>query len=266
MLEKAGLPSELSLTAFGTLARGTPPSYYSVPPWRTEISRGYVWGQYACPDVGDGDHQVMATIRIRRQYDHRLRRLVQKTGDVQLAVRNGVPRSTARDWSRLSALDVVSLDVLSMSEETPQQEVVALRQHNAKLVGILRLVVVLLKVSGYQTAKFIPKALLFLRKTGLRIQELLDLKVDALRDGPGSVMSLHVPLGKLHSERVIPISDDAAEMESPLISWVGGGSMVPLTVWSEAIDAAPPCPTPASAGSRRHGVAQGVTDRAMRST
>ena len=70
----------------------------------------------------------------------------------------------------------------------------------------------LLQQELHQKAKFIPKALLFLRKTGLRIQELLDLKVDALRDGPGGVMSLHVPLGKLHSERVIPISDDAAEI------------------------------------------------------
>ncbi len=90
----------------------------------------------------------MATTRIRRHYDHRLRRLVEQTGDVQLAVQNGVPRSTARDWSRLSAPDVVSLDVLSMPEEALQQEVVALRRRNAALVAILRLVVVLLKVSG----------------------------------------------------------------------------------------------------------------------
>ncbi len=94
----------------------------------------------------------MATTHIRRHYDHRFRRLVQQTGDAQLAVQNGVPRSTARDWLRLSTPDIVSLDVLSMSEEALQQEVIALRRHNAKLVAVLRLVVVLLKVSGVTLA------------------------------------------------------------------------------------------------------------------
>ncbi len=50
-------------------------------------------------------------------------------------------------------------------------------------------------------------ALLLLRATGLRSQELRDLKVDALRKLPGGEWSLHVPLGKLHSERVIPIDE-----------------------------------------------------------
>ena len=109
-------------------------------------------GRCACPEVRDGDHLVMATTRIRRQYDHRLRRLVQKTGDVQLAVQNCVPRSTARDWSRLSTFDVVSLDVSSVSQEALQQEVVALRRRHANLLAILRLVVVLLKVSGFTLA------------------------------------------------------------------------------------------------------------------
>ena len=39
----------------------------------------------------------MRTTRTRRHYDHRLRRLVEQNGDLQLAVRNNVPRSTARD-------------------------------------------------------------------------------------------------------------------------------------------------------------------------
>ena len=94
----------------------------------------------------------MATTHIRRHYDHRFRRLVQQTGDAQLAVQNGVPRSTARDWLRLSTPDIVSLDVLSMSEEALQQEVIALRRRNATLVAILHLVVVLLKVSGSSLA------------------------------------------------------------------------------------------------------------------
>ena len=71
---------------------------------------------------------MATTTRTRRRYDHRLRLLVHQTGDVELAIQNGVPRSTARDWSRRSTPDVVSLDVLSMSEEALQQEVVATAQ------------------------------------------------------------------------------------------------------------------------------------------
>lgn len=59
---------------------------------------------------------------------------------------------------------------------------------------------------------FIHKAILFLRLTGLRSQELLDLKVHSLRKLPGNEAALHVPLGKLHSERVIPLDAEAAKI------------------------------------------------------
>ena len=61
-------------------------------------------------------------------------------------------------------------------------------------------------------AGLIPKALLFLRATGLRSQELLDLNTDALSELPAQRWSLRVPLGKLHSERVIPIDQEAASL------------------------------------------------------
>jgi hypothetical protein len=88
----------------------------------------------------------MEARRIRRRYDHRFRDIVRETGDVELAVRNGVPRSTARDWSRLASPKVITLDVASMSEDDLTREVLELRYRNARLLAILRLVVVLLKV------------------------------------------------------------------------------------------------------------------------
>jgi transposase InsO family protein len=88
----------------------------------------------------------MEARRIRRRYDHRFRDLVRKTGDVELAVKKGVPRSTARDWSRLGSPKVITLDVASMSEDELRREVLQLRERNARLLAILRLVVVLLKV------------------------------------------------------------------------------------------------------------------------
>ncbi len=88
----------------------------------------------------------MEARRIRRRYDHRFREIVRETGDVELAVRKGVPRSTARDWSRLASPKVITLDVASMSDDELRREVIELRELNARLLAVLRLVVVLLKV------------------------------------------------------------------------------------------------------------------------
>ena len=55
--------------------------------------------------------------REQKQYDHRLRRLIQTTGDLDLATRHGVPRSTARGWLKQTKTDVVSIDVLDMDAE-----------------------------------------------------------------------------------------------------------------------------------------------------
>jgi len=47
----------------------------------------------------------------RNTYDHRLRELVSRTRDLDLAERLGVPRPTARSWLRRGVQDVVSADV-----------------------------------------------------------------------------------------------------------------------------------------------------------
>lgn len=74
---------------------------------------------------------------------------------------------------------------------------------------------------------FIHKGLLFLRNTGLRMQEFLDLKVDSLRKLPGGAGELHVPLGKLHSERVIPVSAETVDLFDELCQL--RGSPPPVT-------------------------------------
>jgi site-specific recombinase XerD len=58
----------------------------------------------------------------------------------------------------------------------------------------------------------LSRALLLLRKTGLRSQELLDLEVDSLTEASPSKRALRVPLGKLHSERVVPVDRDTARL------------------------------------------------------
>ncbi len=58
----------------------------------------------------------MERARSQKVYDHRLKKLVRETGDIQLAVENGVPRSTARGWISASAESVVTLDVFDATK------------------------------------------------------------------------------------------------------------------------------------------------------
>ncbi len=91
--------------------------------------------------------------RIQRRYDHRLRDLVQTTGDLDLAVRHVVPRSTARGWRTKTTTEVVSLDVLELDTIRLQHDVIRLRQRIVRLVSLLRLVLIVLKVSGISFAR-----------------------------------------------------------------------------------------------------------------
>jgi site-specific recombinase XerD len=51
------------------------------------------------------------------------------------------------------------------------------------------------------------EALLLMRATGIRVGECLNLVADALRELGPNHWSIHVPLGKLHAERWVPVDD-----------------------------------------------------------
>ena len=84
---------------------------------------------------------------------NRLRDLVQTTGDLDLAIRHGVPRSMARGWRSKTTTEVVSMDVLELDTIQLQHEVILLRRRIARLGSLLRLVVIVLKVSGISCAR-----------------------------------------------------------------------------------------------------------------
>jgi hypothetical protein len=65
--------------------------------------------------------RMPSTSRPQQRYDHRLRDLVQRTGDVAFANAVGVPRSTARGWLRAAPTAVVSLDVADPTEPELRQ-------------------------------------------------------------------------------------------------------------------------------------------------
>ena len=90
------------------------------------------------------------TARTQHRYDHRLRNLVQRTGDVTVATNLGVPRSTARAWLRATPTAVVGLDVLDLTEPELRREILKLRRRVQKLTALLHLAVALLRTSGFR--------------------------------------------------------------------------------------------------------------------
>jgi hypothetical protein len=91
---------------------------------------------------------MTTTARPQQRYDHRLRDLVQRTGDVTIATDLGVPRSTARGWLDKAPKVVVSRDVTDLRAPELQQEILRLRRRVKKLNALLRLALVLLRSSG----------------------------------------------------------------------------------------------------------------------
>ena len=89
------------------------------------------------------------TIRTHKNYDHRLKELVRSTQDITCAIRHGVPRSTARGWLRAPASDVISIDVVELDAISLRKEVLQLRAQLEKLHALLRVVIAVLKLSGY---------------------------------------------------------------------------------------------------------------------
>ncbi len=93
------------------------------------------------------------TARSQRTYDHRLKELVYSTGDIQIAIEQGVPRSTAKGWLTSPPAEVVSVDALDLTVDELRRELFVLRKRNRELFALLRLFVVLVRVSGFSLAK-----------------------------------------------------------------------------------------------------------------
>jgi hypothetical protein len=91
---------------------------------------------------------MTSTNRTQNKYDHRLRELIRSTGDIDYAIQLGVPRSTARGWLTSTGSDVVTLDVVSMDTLRLQQEVLRQQRRGDRLAALLRVVIVVLKLSG----------------------------------------------------------------------------------------------------------------------
>ena len=61
-------------------------------------------------------------------------------------------------------------------------------------------------------------ALLLTRATGIRIGECIDLALDCLRQLGPDQWALHVPLGKLHTERLVPADAEARRIVARILT------------------------------------------------
>jgi integrase len=66
--------------------------------------------------------------------------------------------------------------------------------------------------------RLLADALLLLRDTGLRIGELCDLELDCVHEVPGLGAWLKVPLGKLLTERMVPIDDETVALIDRIVA------------------------------------------------
>ena len=96
---------------------------------------------------------MATTTRNLRRYDHHRRQLVRSTDDIQHAIHQGVPLSTAHGWLKSPRTEVVTLAVTDMDVLHLQQELVTLRRRVARLIAMLRLLVILLRLSGFSLAR-----------------------------------------------------------------------------------------------------------------
>ncbi|HYJ56015.1 MAG TPA: tyrosine-type recombinase/integrase [Mycobacterium sp.] len=72
-------------------------------------------------------------------------------------------------------------------------------------------------------------ALLLARATGLRIGELIDLELDCVHEVPGAGAWLKVPLGKLDTERMVPLDLETVELIDRIVENRSPGRPVPNT-------------------------------------
>jgi len=105
-------PAELSSQTFCTFVRELSSPRRTLPIVFQELS-----------GVREGPMIIfmLTTARSLQRYDHRLRNLVQRTGDVTVATDLGVPRSTARGWLTATPTVVVCLDVTSLSRSSARR-------------------------------------------------------------------------------------------------------------------------------------------------
>jgi putative transposase len=92
------------------------------------------------------------TPRLRRAYDHRLREYVVRSGVRSLGRHVGIPRSTVSTWQRRGLRPVVTIDPLDQDWQRLLDSIAKLDRRARVLAAVVRLLLALLRVSGFSLA------------------------------------------------------------------------------------------------------------------
>ena len=87
--------------------------------------------------------------RERRSYDHRIKAQIAATGAPNLFPELEIPRSTASSWLHRGLGDIVVLDDDGQTDALLRKRVAGLERRVSMLTAVLRLVLVLLRLSGF---------------------------------------------------------------------------------------------------------------------
>jgi putative transposase len=92
------------------------------------------------------------TPRRRRTYDHRLRESVLRSGARSLARQVAIPRSTVSTWQRRGLRPVVTIEPLEQDRQHLLDSIVRLDRRARVLAAVVRLLLLLVRVSGFSLA------------------------------------------------------------------------------------------------------------------
>ena len=96
------------------------------------------------------DRAMSQPLRSRRSYDHRIREIVCRTGNPRIFHHLRIPRSTTTSWLSRGRPNVVSLDRNHGDMASVLDENERLKRRVERQTAIIRLLVVLLKLSGFR--------------------------------------------------------------------------------------------------------------------
>jgi putative transposase len=89
---------------------------------------------------------------MRRAYDHRLREHVVRSGARSLGRQVAIPRSTVSTWQRRGLRPVVTIEPLDQDQHHLLESIAKLERRARVLAAIVRLLLALLRVSGFSLA------------------------------------------------------------------------------------------------------------------
>jgi len=147
--------------------------------------------------------------------------------------KTGEPISTAEQDRRIRAVSSFLSEITEWGWEQAPGRKLVFRSDMPRLPRVLprylpvdadRRLSEALERSEYRQA---ADALLLQRACGLRIGELLDLEFDCVHEIPGNGAWLKVPLGKLDTERMVPLDDETVALIDRIVATRTEGRPLP---------------------------------------